>query len=189
VWIRHPEIPFAAWVAISGLFGLVVLAAVVHHIKMKMAGRKNLLPRALLLTSVTIAHGVAVFVIDDIIVSIAVVTAYHNLQYLGLMWFHNKNRAADEPDDKNTTIHWLQSGRTWLYLGVTFFYGIMIISPRAAFQGVRAAELPLAFVVAMHYYVDARIWRFNNYPERGKWLRLFKPKPKPAEPEPAAAEA
>ncbi len=67
---------------------------------------------------------------------------------------------------------WLGSGRVWLWLLVSFGYGLLILGPRAVFRDVRLAELPLAFVVAMHYDVDARMWRFPLYPERGRWLSL-----------------
>ena len=126
----------------------------------------------MLLASVTAAFALAGFVIDEIIVAIAVVTAYHNLQYLGLTWFHNRNRARDESATPNPVVAWLGSGRVWLWLLASFGYGLLILGPRATLRDVRLAELPLAFVVAMHYYVDSRMWRFPLYPERGKWLAL-----------------
>ena len=175
--IWHPVLADPVWMTIAGVYGAFILAAVVHHIRMASQGRPNVMPRALLLLSVTIAFALAGIVIESLIVAIAVVTAYHNLQYLGLMWFHNRNRAADHPDDPNPTIRWLINGRVALYFAVTFFYGIVIIFPRAVLTQTPLAQLPLAFVVAMHYYVDSRMWRFQMYPERGKWLRLFKPKP------------
>ena len=178
-WIRHPVLPEPAWLAAAGLYGAVVLAALVHHVVMWRRGRAHLAPRALLLLSITVAFALAGLVIEEFLVAVAIVTAYHNLQYLGLTWFHNRNRATDEPPEPNRTIAWLQSGKVWLYLAVTFLYGVVVFSPRAIFQGTRVAELPLAFVVAFHYYVDSRMWRFNLYPERGKWLRLFGPRPAP----------
>ena len=53
-----------------------------------------------------------------------------------------------------------------------FAYGIAIFLPRALFRNSVIAELPIASVVAMHYYVDARVWKFKDYPKRGKWLKL-----------------
>ncbi len=38
-----------------------------------------------------------------------------------------------------------------MYLFDTFFYGIVIFFPRAVFTSTPLAQLPLAFVVAMHY--------------------------------------
>lgn len=175
--IGHPHLADPVWMSIAAVYGAFILAAVGHHLYLAAKGRSGLMPRALLLASVTVAFALAGIVIESLIVAIAVVTAYHNLQYLGLVWFHNRNRADDEPQDRNPTIRWLVHGRVWLYLFVTFFYGVVIIFPRAVFTATPLAQLPLAFVVALHYYVDSRMWRFNMYPERGKWLRLFKPKP------------
>ncbi len=39
------------------------------------------------------------------------------------------------------------------------------------------AQLPFAALVPLYVSDDARFWRFNLYPERGRWLRLFAPKP------------
>ncbi|MBO6933485.1 MAG: hypothetical protein JJ863_00870 [Deltaproteobacteria bacterium] len=177
-WIHHPVLPESAWVPILALWVAFVVAAVAHHLHLWRKGRRGLMPRALLLISVTLAFGLAVLVVQDIIVGIAVVTAYHNLQYLGLTWFHNRNRAAEpaEGDASNSTIGWLRGGKVWLYLLFTMFYGVVIFAPRALIQGQRLAELPLAFVVAMHYYVDSRMWQFPLYPERGRWLRLSRPR-------------
>ena len=172
VWIRHPVLPDPVWMGVLGVWVALVLGALGHHAVLWKRGRRGLGPRAMLLGSVVFAFGLANLVIEEIIVSVAVVTAYHNLQYLGLTWFHNRNRARDPEAPLNALVAWLGSGKAWLYLGLTMFYGVVIMAPRAAFRDVRVAELPLAFVVAMHYYVDSRMWRFPLYPERGKWLKL-----------------
>ncbi len=44
-----------------------------------------------------------------------------------------------------------ETGGSALYLFDTFFYGIVIFFPRAVFTSTPLAQLPLAFVVAMHY--------------------------------------
>ena len=129
-------------------------------------------PRGLLLLSVTVAFALAGIVIGDFIVAVAVVTAFHNLQYLGLLWFHNQNQAAAGATAGNPTITWLATGKLPLYFAITFAYGVAIFLPRALFRNDLLAELPIAAVVAMHYYVDARIWKFKEYPRRGAWLRL-----------------
>jgi len=178
-WIHHPVLPESAWMPILALWVAFMVAAIAHHLHLWRIGRRGLMPRALLLTSVTLAFGLAVLVVQDIIVAIAVVTAYHNLQYLGLTWFHNRNRASEpaEGDAPNRPIGWLRDGKVWLYLCFTMCYGVVVFAPRALIQGQRLAELPLAFVVAMHYYIDSRMWRFPLYPERGRWLRLSAPRP------------
>ncbi len=133
--------------------------------------------RALLLASVTAAFGIAGLAIDDIIVSIAVVTSFHNLQYLGLTLLHNRTRAAIAdrerlPFGHNRPIDWLRAGRLAPYLVMTFGYGLCVFAPRIGLRDVPLAELPITVVVAMHYYVDSRIWRFRDYPNLARYLRL-----------------
>ena len=92
---------------------------------------------------------------------------------MGLVYFHNQNRARDETCEGNIPLGWLRQGKLALYLMVTFLYGFIIFAPRVAFPSSRLAELPLVLVVVMHYYIDGRLWRFSLYPERGRFLRLF----------------
>ncbi|MBL8952385.1 MAG: hypothetical protein JNK82_16515 [Myxococcaceae bacterium] len=173
-WIHHPVLPAPAVTAVIALYAAVIAAAVVHHVVAYAKGRRGLLPRALLLASVTICFGLAAVVISDLIVAIAIVTAFHNLQYLGLVLFHNRNRAAQGDTRGNVPIAWLAGGRAALYAAVSLFYGIALFAPRALFQTTKLGELPIAFVVAMHYFVDARVWKFKDYPKRGVWLLLKK---------------
>lgn len=173
-WIHHPVLPSPVVIALVVLYGAVVLAAVAQHVIAFRRGRRGLMPRALLLGSVTVCFALAAVVISDMIVAIAIVTSFHNIQYLGLVWFHNQNRAAQGDTRGNTPIAWLAAGRVALYAVVSIFYGLAIFAPRALFQTTRLGELPIAFVVAMHYFVDARVWKFKDYPKRGAWLLLRK---------------
>jgi hypothetical protein len=170
--IRHPTLPGPVIMALLVVYGLTIAAAIVHHIWAAAHGRKIWVPRALLLLSVTACFALAAIVISDIIVAIAIVTSFHNIQYLGLVWFHNRNRAEQGDTKGNTPIGWIAAKRFGVYAAASIFYGVLIFAPRALIQGTRLAELPLAFVVALHYYVDARVWRFKDYPKRGAWLLL-----------------
>lgn len=173
-WIHHPVLPSPLVTGLIVLWGGVVVAAIVHHVVAFARGRRGLLPRALLLASVTVCFGLAAVVISDLVVAIAIVTSFHNIQYLGLVWFHNRNRAAQGDVKGNAPIGWISTGRIALYAAVSIFYGIAIFAPRALFQTTRLGELPITFVVALHYFVDARVWRFKDYPKRGAWLLLRK---------------
>jgi hypothetical protein len=190
--IWHPVLPRPAWIAVAALYAAVVAAALVHHLVALARGRTGLLPRAVHFATVTLAFALAGLVIRDLIVAIAVVTAFHNLQYIGLVWFHNANRAADGATDGNPGVRWIATRHLGRYVTVSMLYGVVILMPRALLPGVRFAELPITLVVAMHYYVDARIWRFKDYPKLARWLRLTSPSPaqtEPAPPRPAVASA
>jgi hypothetical protein len=177
IHIRHPVLPDLAWKAVLVVYVACIAAALVHHVVCYVRGRRHMLARGLLLASVTVAFGLAGLAIDDIIVAIAVVTSFHNIQYLGLTYFHNRTRAelAEReglPRGTNRPIDWLRAGRVLPYLGMTFGYGLLIFAPRIGLSGVMLAELPITAVVALHYYVDARIWKFNEYPNLARYLRL-----------------
>jgi hypothetical protein len=175
--IHHPPLPAPVATLVWAIYLGTIAAAVVHHVVAALRGRKWLLPRALLLTSVTFAFGLAGLAIADFIVAVAVVTAYHNLQYLGLVYFMNGTRAelADReqaPLGNNRPIDWIRTGRFPLYVLVTFGYGLFLLAPVALLQGKVWAQLPISVAVALHYYVDSRVWKFNAYPAHARFLRL-----------------
>jgi hypothetical protein len=171
-WVHHPVLPPMVVNGLSALLGLVILAAVVHHLLMWRQKRPAFGPRGLLFHALTVCYALAGIDIPDFIVAVAVVTPCHHLQYLGLLWFHNQNRAAAGEVQGNPTLTWLATGKLPLYFAISLLYGVAIFLPRALFRNSALAELPIAAVVAMHYYVDARIWKFKEYPKRGAWLRL-----------------
>jgi hypothetical protein len=176
-WIRHPVLPAPVWMTVAGLYLAVILAAIVHHVWMAARGRRALAGRAMLLAAVTFAFGFAAVGVKDIIVAIAIVTSFHNLQYLGLVWFHNRTRAEiaereQIPFGKNAAIDLIRRGRVPVYAILTMLYGVVLIAPIALFPGRPLAELPITAIVALHYYVDSRIWRFGDYPNLARYLRI-----------------
>jgi hypothetical protein len=177
LWVRHPVLPAPVWQGIAAAYGLTILAAIVHHVVLAARGRRELAPRALLLASVTIAFGIAALGVRDLIVAIAIVTSFHNLQYLGLVWFHNRTRAEiaqreGAREGANRPIDWIRGGHVTRYMLVTFGYGVAVFGPIAVFPTAILARLPLTALVALHYYVDARVWRFGDYPGLARYLRL-----------------
>jgi hypothetical protein len=177
IWVRHPILPPWLWHAIAAVYAAVIVAAIAHHVIAALRGRKHLAPRALLFAAVTLCFGLAGIVIKDIVVAIAIVTSFHNLQYLGLVWFHNRTRAtlADKegiPRGKNRPIDLIRSGRVPVYILISALYGLVLIVPIALFPGNVLAELPINGMVALHYYVDARVWRFGDYPQLARFLKL-----------------
>jgi hypothetical protein len=152
-------------------------------------GGRVVLPRLLLFLSITIAFGLADLVVEDLIVAIAIVTAYHNLQYIGLVLHRTETRARLGLVDGNRFVAWLRDGRLARYLACAFAYGVIIFAPRALLRGVRLGELPLTAVVALHYVVDARLWKGARQPRLAVELGLKKPAPseEAARPREAAA--
>lgn len=173
LWVWHPILSSALSFGLFILLGLVISAGVVHHLYLWITRRPFLAPRALHLLCVTLLFTGAGLAVDNFLIAIVIVTAHHNIQYLGLTWLHNRNRAQDEAASPNPAIRWIQGEKKWIYGAVSLLYGIVILLPFALMPQQLLAALPLYFFVAFHYYVDARMWRFQVYPERGRWLRLF----------------
>lgn len=171
--MRHPTLGPAAIDAVFALWAATVTAAVGWHLWQAARGRKGLWPRALLLLSVTLAFGAAGLE-REVLVAVALLTTFHNLQYLGLTWFHNQTRAGAAATAGNPAVGWLASGNVARYVTVSMLYGVALFLPRLLAGRSRFAELPVTLIVALHYYVDGRVWRFDLYPERGRWLRLRK---------------
>jgi hypothetical protein len=171
-WVHHPVLPRPLWLVLFAVYLAVLGAALAHHVYLAVSGRPAWGPRALLFLAVTVCFGLAGIVIDELIVGIAVVTSFHNLQYLGLVGFHNRTRAERGEVAGNAPVGWLRDARLPLYVGASLLFGVIVFLPRVVFRAERLAELPLATIVALHYYVDARLWRFKSYPMRGVWLKL-----------------
>ncbi len=176
VWVHHPVLPTLVWQSIAVVYALMIAAAVIHHIVAFAKGRRQLIPRALLLLAVALAFGLAAIVVSDLIVAIAIVTSFHNLQYLGLVLFHNRNRAriesAENAKPTNPAIALIRNGKVLTYAAISFVYGIVLLVPNAIFAPSPLGELPITIAVAMHYYVDSRIWRFQDYPKLGRFLGI-----------------
>src|SRR5262249_29807620 len=74
-WIHHPVLPGPVVLGLVIVYGAVVLAAIAHHAwAFFVRGRRGLMPRALLLFSVTACFALAAVVISDLVVAIAIVT-------------------------------------------------------------------------------------------------------------------
>ncbi len=176
IWVRHPVLPELVWKSIAAIYALIIVVALVHHAVSFAKGRRQMLPRALLLLAVTVASAFALIIVNDVVVAIAIVTSFHNLQYLGLVLFHNRNRARAESAGgqliKNWAIGLLRDGKFLTYAGITFLYGIVLLVPIALLKDSPLGELPITVAVAMHYYVDSRIWRFQDYPNLGRYLGI-----------------
>jgi hypothetical protein len=171
MWIRHPVLPRPAFVGLLALYGAVLIAIVAAHLVWEMRGRQRLWPRALLLLSVTLCCGAA-SLINEVLIAVSLLTTFHNLQYVGLVWFHNRNRARRGEAAGNALVGWIAKDRVPLYVAVSMLYGVAVIAPLAIFPGRAWAEIPITLVVAMHYYVDGRAWRFKEVPERALYLAL-----------------
>lgn len=132
----------------------------------------------------------------DILLFAVVFTFAHNLQYQGLVWFHNQNKYSkpDAPVRHGPSASWLSRSPIRM-LGVSLIFTILFLYPQWFFRSypvpfscgkfwasdirvmgnftladfIRAFWVGFAFT---HYWIDARIWRVRHDPELRENLGL-----------------
>ena len=124
---------------------------------------------------------------DFLLLSI-LVTVFHNVQYLGLVWFHNRNRYRSRDHGFGLASTLNRSFPRFLYACVLFSLAIYFLSacstgvfPRcqilldAKLGPFTANEVGLAFwwgLAVNHYYLDQKIWRIRGDDELKRNLGL-----------------
>jgi hypothetical protein len=123
---------------------------------------------------------------DFLLISV-LVTVFHNVQYLGLVWFHNRNRYRGA--GTFGAAGWLN--RTpGLYLAGCVLFSVVVYASAACATGVFPGCIILADVqlgpftanqiglclwwglAINHYYLDQKIWRVGGDPELRRNLGL-----------------
>jgi len=174
VW--HPWVSPAWASSLWALYFAVIGVAAVRLWVEARSQKASVVPRALYLLTVTASFGLTVLGVQDFITAVAMVTALHNVQYAGLTWFHNRSRLEEGASGGNGMLRLLAQRRFLAYTALVFGYGVVLLAPRALWPQLKLAELPLSWAVAMHYVVDAGLWRMKRHPERARWLGLSAPK-------------
>jgi len=147
-------------------------------------------PKVAYLLTTVILHGAIYFVVsrfepvygastgpdqDFLLLSILIVI-FHNVQYLGLVWFHNRNRYG----------HYSPG----FFIGVCAIFSLVIYLTFACSTGVFPGCAPFTDrrlgpvswnqiglclwwgLAINHYFLDQKIWRLRGDPELKKNLRL-----------------
>ena len=175
---------------------LVMLS--VYAVRTVARGRPS--PRALYLLLTVALYGVIYFVVarfepvygasrgpdEDFLLLSVMVTIFHNVQYLGLVWFHNRNRYAGRRGHAPAVwvnqsllrflgacalfapVYWLLACWTGVFPGCSVFVG-------AAVGPVTAARIGLCLwwgLALQHYYLDQKIWRVSSDGALRRHLRL-----------------
>ena len=115
---------------------------------------------------------------EDFLLLSILLTAFHNVQYLGLVWFHNRNRYGSGGGDFGAAS---RLNRTVLrFLAACFLFSLVVYSFSASATGVfpgfqlfvdgrlgpfSATQLGLCFWWGLglnHYYLDQKIWRIRG---------------------------
>lgn len=123
---------------------------------------------------------------DFLLISI-LVTMFHNVQYLGLVWFHNRNRYASDPG--SGAAGWVSRSPAVYLLGCLAFSFVVYLGSACStgvFPGCSilgdarlgpftANQIGLCLwwgLALQHYYLDQRIWRVRGDPVLRRSLGL-----------------
>ncbi|MBI5497026.1 MAG: hypothetical protein HY904_18575 [Deltaproteobacteria bacterium] len=176
--IAHPELPSwvatGAWVVAGTLVGVYVLR------QLQQRARGNAVaPLAVATLLCAVANFVvAMALVDDLIVSVAIMTTWHDLQYLGLVWFMSRNRAAWQQGGRHL-VKLAGQGRWRAYAGWLALYAVVILGFRVVLPDPWGA-FPITLVVALHYFHDSFIWKIGSNPHLREELGLAPPRTSPA---------
>lgn len=101
------------------------------------------------------------------------ITVYHNIQYQGIVWFHNRNRYGSDPGGARFGLASFFSRNFFVYYVAALLYTVLYrypnwaltaipFSPRSADFGLHLSDLAIVFwwgFAFHHYYLDQKIWR------------------------------
>ncbi len=118
-------------------------------------------------------------IVDGFLLIVATLTAYHNVQYQRLMWFHNRNKYGKESIAATLKTHGLAAyfGRNfWFYLATGWLFTLVYrpVLFRKARRGRYAAPLEGFFwgFAFLHYYLDSKIWHVRRDANLNQALKM-----------------
>ncbi len=108
-----------------------------------------------------------------------VISVFHNVQYVGLVWFHNRNRYARSEPEHGLARHVNKSPLRYLGFAAAFSLGIYLLIAcstgvfpgcqmfltRGLVAGITVNQLGLSVwwgIALHHYYLDQKIWRIRG---------------------------
>ncbi len=175
--IKHPA--FHAWHvnAIGAVFAVsagLYLAALVAR---RLRGKPVALIRPLVIASSCFGFYVPFVMIKKSgTAGFAAAACWHGLQYLGIVWFYNRNRWKGGVDKKARLVSWISQGprRAPVYFltllaiaGVV--YGGLTLASRIVFDPATWGSMVWISLTFGHYWLDGVIWKLRK-PELQKQL-------------------
>lgn len=187
-------------VAIAGLLVLAMLgswlALIVHHLRLRAQGGRASLPAAALIAVCLAVYGAtfagvafaepfyssARSTIEHFMVIGMMMSIFHNIQYHGIVWFHNRTTYRAD-GDHGPARHINRSFLSYLLVALVFAAGYCVVAFNTndypALSGVASTPMlaPIAFclwwgMLMHHYYLDQRIWRPSATPELRRVLAV-----------------
>lgn len=155
---------------LAALSVLVTVLYVAHQWRRRMNLRKLATLAAFLFASWYLYAG-----IRDFVAGFAIWSAFHCLQYFGIVWAYNRNRREREGALAGWAEAMFAPRPLWVacYAAVILAYGAVNYSTQWIADETARRWL-MSFVItsgALHYYYDAFIWKIRE-PETARWLKL-----------------
>lgn len=174
--IMHPEIP--AWL-VRGTWlvtGVVALAYVAARTVQYASGSRVYWIRPAFIAATAVAFYVPFTMIkSNGGAAFAAAACWHGFQYLGIVWFYNRNRWKAGVDPKTKLVSWIsQPGRAVYYFLallalVGCFYGLILVLGMFMLDQKTLGSLVWLSLTFGHYYIDGVIWKLRK-PELAKTL-------------------
>jgi hypothetical protein len=174
--IYHPTVDL--WMVHASAAALVTAASVyaVLQIRRLIRGERVAWIRPLFLCAAFVGFLVPFVLIKrNGSAAFAAAACWHGFQYIGIVWFYNRNRWKAGVDPKARFVSWIsQPGRAPFYflglLGVVgVFYGFAQLAARFSYNADTWASMVWISLTLGHYYVDGVIWKLRK-PELQKQL-------------------
>jgi hypothetical protein len=173
VTVAHPDIPlFGAQVFVAAGVAVTLLYAA-RQVFLAVTGGNVAWLAVATVFSALLNFVVGLQLVDDLIVGVAVMTVWHDIQYLGLVWFMSRNRARRQDGGKQL-VKLAGEGKLLPYAGWLALYALIIVGLRATLPEPWGA-FPITAVVVLHYFHDSFIWKISSNPHLREELALVKP--------------
>lgn len=156
------QLPDLVVYSLLGLFCLSVGFFLAREIMCMIYEKKFHIPKILfVLSMVAIQYFIYVHLQVAFIVSIALETIYHDVQYIGWTRFYQSKAFPEDPGFKK---RWdLYSWGWGLFVGTLFILCATLEFPITYLS-------PLLMLIIYHYYVDGKVWKFSANPELKKFV-------------------
>jgi hypothetical protein len=167
--IRHPTLE--PWM-VNGLGAALAATALLYlGIRVVQAARGARVPwiRPLMLLASWFGFMVPFMLIKkNGTAAFAAAACWHGLQYLGIVWFYNRNRWKDGVDPRARFVSWIsQPGRPHFYfLGLLALAGAVYLSVNVAsaivYDAATWGSVVWISLTFGHYYLDGVIWKLRK---------------------------
>ena len=164
----HPVVPaWAVWLLGAAVAGAILQTGL--RVAARVKGSAGWpVPQLVLATVVALAYAGAFALVParDMLLTVTLITVFHNIQYIGFVWHYHRSRAAvvfpDTPP-ADALHRWAAEGRFGRYMAMAAAYALVLMVIFACL-GQTAALLLAFFHNTAHHLTDGYIWKRKYNP-------------------------